>query len=168
MGCGSSSSGKAMPALSDDQKQIIKDSWNSFKAKNAGADFNFGVFIFVKMFELSPDVIPLFEFLKGIDTNDVNVLSESGQMQMHIGRVISTIDTAVQNVDNLSPVAPVVVKLGARHQGYGAKAEHCSSVACGVLYALEKALGDEFTTEVNRAWSMYLQNLARFMLSAYK
>ena len=43
--------------------------------------------------------------------------------------------------------------LGRRHVGYGLKAQHYVLVGSALLWTLEKALGEAFTSEVKDAWA---------------
>jgi hemoglobin-like flavoprotein len=59
-----------------------------------------------------------------------------------------------------------VKELGLRHVGYGVKDEHYDTVGSALLWTLGQGLGDEFTTELEDAWTKVYQLLAGTMKEA--
>ena len=60
--------------------------------------------------------------------------------------------SAVQGLDNLDALAPILMMLGARHGSYGVKDSHYKAVGEALIWTLERGLGNDFTPEVERAW----------------
>ena len=89
-----------------------------------------------RLFTLDPS-------LRGMFKSD---MGKQGQMLM------SMIGAAVLGLSNLEKLAPVVRDLGARHVGYGVRAEHYVTVGEALIWTLEQGLGDDFTDEVREAW----------------
>lgn len=92
---------------------------------------------YARLFELDPSLRHLFH-------NDMEA-QEKKLMQM--------IGMAVQSLDRLEALVPLLAQLGARHVGYGVREEHYATVGAALLWALEKSLGREFTPAVKQAWS---------------
>ena len=59
---------------------------------------------------------------------------------------------AVNGLENLDALAPVLMQLGARHAGYGVQDQHYKVVGEALIWTLERGLADQFTPEVERAW----------------
>jgi hemoglobin-like flavoprotein len=59
---------------------------------------------------------------------------------------------AVNGLENLDGLAPVLMQLGARHAGYGVRDAHYKTVGEALIWTLERGLADAFTPEVERAW----------------
>jgi uncharacterized protein YjbI with pentapeptide repeats len=89
-----------------------------------------------RLFETAPQFRQLF-------TNDVNRQARKflQSLKMIVGSLAST-----------ERAAPVLNRLGNRHQGYGVKPEDYDVVGGVLIKTLEEALGDDFTTEIREAW----------------
>jgi hemoglobin-like flavoprotein len=53
--------------------------------------------------------------------------------------------------------------MGARHAGYGVRAEHYQTVGAALLWTLEQGLGAKFTPAVREAWAATYELLAEVM-----
>ena len=90
-----------------------------------------------RLFELDDDLRPLFH----------SDLERQGRLLMKM------IATAVDNLDNLETLLPVVQQLGARHRIYGVEPDHYDTVGAALLWTLEQGLGEHYTPEVENAWT---------------
>jgi hemoglobin-like flavoprotein len=81
-------------------------------------------------------------------------------------KLMNTLKVVVVNLDDLNSIIPAVQALGARHTGYGVKAEHYMTVMAALVWALEQQLGTEFTPDTKSAWAIAYNTLADVMLSA--
>ncbi len=68
-------------------------------------------------------------------------------------KLMQMLGAAVNGLNNLEAVVPVVQDLGRRHVAYGIKPEMYDTVGAALLYTLEKGLGDAWTPEVKEAWT---------------
>jgi len=105
---------------------------------------------YAKLFELDPSLRPMF-------TTD---LTEQGRKLMRM------IGMAVNGLDRLDELVPVVRQLGTRHAGYGVRDEHYDTVAAALLWTLEQGLGPAFTPNVKDAWTTVYGVLASTMKQA--
>jgi nitric oxide dioxygenase len=103
-----------------------------------------------KLFELDPDLRPLFK----------SDLGEQGRKLMQM------IGVAVNGLTRLDDIVPAVRQLGIRHAGYGVTAEHYDTVATALLWTLAQGLGNGFTPEVRDAWTEAYGLLAGTMKAA--
>jgi hemoglobin-like flavoprotein len=103
-----------------------------------------------KLFELDPSLQKLFK----------GDLTEQGRKLMQM------IGVAVNGLNRLDDIVPVVRQLGIRHAGYGVKPEHYETVATALLWTLRQGLGAGFTPEVRDAWAAAYGVLAGTMKEA--
>lgn len=103
-----------------------------------------------KLFETDPNLRKLF----------------SGDMNEQGRKLMSTLKVAVNGLDDIEKLVPVVQKLGKGHAGYGVKPAHYGTVAQALLWALGEGLGDAFTPEVKEAWTNVYMLLAETMIGA--
>ena len=89
-----------------------------------------------RLFEIAPDVRRLFP-------DDL-----AGQKK----KLMTMLGTAVAGLSKPDALLPVVRALGARHGGYGVKAEHFAPIGSALLWTLEKGLAEAFTPDVKAAW----------------
>ena len=90
-----------------------------------------------RLFEIAPHVRPMFP---------EDHTEQKEQLMAMLG-------SAVTGLDNLDTLAPAVSALGRRHAGYGLKAQHYVLVGSALLWTLEKAVAEAFTSEVKDAWA---------------
>ena len=67
---------------------------------------------------------------------------------------MTTINIAVNALDKLDTIRPVVAEMGRRHVGYGVLDGHYDTVGEALLWTLDQGLGDAFTPEVKEAWTL--------------
>lgn len=103
-----------------------------------------------KLFALDPSVRKLF----------------SGDMKEQGRKLMSTLKVAVNGLDDLEKLVPIVEKLGKAHGGFGVKPAHYGTVANALLWTLGEGLGDAFTAEVKEAWTNVYMLLAETMIGA--
>ncbi|MAY33616.1 MAG: globin domain-containing protein [Rhodovulum sp.] len=121
----------------------------SFKKVAPIADTAADIF-YDRLFEIAPEVRSLFPE----DMTD----QKKKLMQM--------IGIAVNGLTRLDDILPAVQDLGARHVGYDVKPEHYDVVGAALLFTLGKGLGDEFTPELEAAWTETYTTLAGVMIKA--
>ena len=105
---------------------------------------------YARLFEIAPEVKSLF-------TSDID---EQGR------KLMMTLGVVVNGLTRLDEIVPVAQKLAIRHVDFGVRAEHYRPVGNALLWTLEKGLGDEFTPEVEAAWSVAYTTLSGVMISA--
>ena len=103
-----------------------------------------------RLFEISPDVRPLFP----------------ADMSRQKEVLMQTIGTAVQNLHQVETILPVVKELGVKHVGYGVKDEHYDTVGAALLFTLEKGLGDDWNDDLKDAWTETYETVAGVMKGA--
>lgn len=103
-----------------------------------------------KLFELDPELKSLFK----------------GDMEEQGRKLMQIIATAVNGLDRLDEIVPVVEDLGKRHVGYGVKDKDYNTVGTALLWTLKQGLDSSFTPEVEEAWTVVYTLLADTMKNA--
>jgi hemoglobin-like flavoprotein len=132
--------------MTPQQKHLVQTTF----AKVAPIADEAAALFYGRLFELDPSLRPMF-------TTD---LKEQGRKLMRM------IGMAVNGLDRLDELVPVVRQLGARHAGYGVRDEHYGTVATALVWTLEQGLGPDFTPEVKDAWVAVYGVLATTMKDA--
>lgn len=128
-------------------KQIVQATW---RLVTPIADQAADIF-YKRLFEIDPSTRPLFA---SID------LAEQRRKLMLV------LDTAVNGLDHLDRLLPVVEELGRRHAGYGVVERHYGSVGEALLATLAEGLGDAWSPRAAAAWTKTYDILSSVMMSA--
>lgn len=81
-------------------------------------------------------------------------------------RLTQMIGAAVNKLDNLEILVPILENLAVRHVSYGVQNSHYETVGGALLKTLAEGLGDSFTPEVKTAWSEVYAIMSSTMISA--
>lgn len=129
--------------MTSEQIQLVRSSWaRILPIKEAAAEL-----FYARLFNRYPEVRPYFK----------GGLMEQGQ------KLFTMIDVAVQGIDRLDALQDSLRQAGKRHREYGVKQEDFPKVADSLLWTLKKGLGDDYTDEVEEAWSATYQRVAAIM-----
>ena len=126
--------------------ELVQNSWAEVTpiASQAAALF------YSNLFMLDPSLKTLFQ----------------GDMEEQGKRLMEMIGTAVQKLNNLETVVPVLQSLGKRHVRYGVQEEHYKTVGMALLTTLSQGLGEHFTPPVKEAWTLVYGVMADVMIKA--
>ena len=132
--------------MTNEQIKLVQDSFRQVApiAETAAQLF------YARLFELDPDLELLFK----------GNLTEQGRKLMQM------LGVAVNSLDRIEQLLPVVRSLGTRHVCYGVRDKDYDTVGQALLWTLGKGLGDAFTPDVEAAWSNVYATLASAMQSA--
>ncbi len=130
------------------QKVLVQETWKQVAPIAAqAADIFYG-----KLFTLAPQVRSLFP-------EDM-----SGQKN----KLMQTLAVAINTLDNLENLVPILQDLGRRHNAYQTTPEQYPIVGQALLETLEAGLGEAFTLEVKEAWTAVYGVVASVMIEAQK
>jgi hemoglobin-like flavoprotein len=76
---------------------------------------------------------------------------------------METIGSAVDGLDDLEALVPVLHDLGAKHVKWEVQEEHFDIVGQALLETLGENLGDAFTPQVKQAWTTVYNCVAQGM-----
>ena len=127
-----------------DQKQLVQKTWEKVFPMSESA----ATLFYDRLFELNPSTRPLFTHTNMPDQRR---------------KLMNVIGMAVNGLDRLDELIPVVRTLGRRHVFYGVTHEHYSSVGSALIWTLEQGLGTDFTLEIKEAWTTVYRLLADTM-----
>lgn len=134
--------------MNKNQIQLVQDSFEQVKPiAGVAADL-----FYDRLFALDANLRPLFK----------SDLSE----QKH--NLMTTLSFAVATLNKPEQILPAVRQLGARHVGYGVAAQHYQTVGAALLWTLAQGLGDQFTPDVEEAWTAVYTVLAQTMQEGAK
>mmetsp|Transcript_40940 Transcript_40940/g.108205 ORF Transcript_40940/g.108205 Transcript_40940/m.108205 type:complete len:681 (+) Transcript_40940:76-2118(+) len=120
----------------------------------------FGEILFSEFFEQDPQALALFppevcekywDWSADATTSSSSRAPVAPQLYTKITNMIGG---AVVGLHDAQSLVPSLVRLGARHCAYGVRQEHFGLLAKGLTGTLQKCLGEEFTPEVELAWSV--------------
>ena len=94
-----------------------------------------------------------YDRLFAIDASS-RALFDGKPMHVQHEKFLKTVDTLVQMLDYPPQIIEELQALSKRHVGYGVLLEHYEPVGEALLWALGQALGERWTPEVERAWSL--------------
>jgi hemoglobin-like flavoprotein len=89
-----------------------------------------------------------------------------GDMVAQGRKLMQMIGAAVNGLDRLDGLVPVVRDLGRRHVHYGVLPQHYDTVGAALIETLASGLGPVFTPEVRQAWQTVYGVLATTMKTA--
>jgi hemoglobin-like flavoprotein len=104
---------------------------------------------YARLFELDPKLELLFK----------GNLTEQGRKLMEM------LGLAVNALNRMEQLLPVVRSLGTRHVVYGVADKDYETVGRALLWTLRKGLGEAFTPDVEAAWTNVYATLASAMQS---
>ena len=129
--------------ITPQQKELVQKTWVMVvPIADTAAELFYG-----RLFELEPEYRKMFK----------NDMTEQGK------KLMKTINIAVEALDDVEPLVPVLKQMGADHAGYGVQERDYNVVGAALLWTLEKGLGDAFTDEVRNAWGAVYELLASVM-----
>jgi len=132
--------------MTPEQIALVRESWQKVVPN---ADHAAELF-YDRLFELDPDVKPLFK----------------ADLKEQRRKLTSMINSVVIGLAHLESLVPAIEDLGCRHVNYGVTDAHYDMVGQALLWTLATGLGDEFTAETEDAWTQAYANLSAVMKNA--
>ncbi|XP_071793804.1 uncharacterized protein [Asterias amurensis] len=146
--------------LSKKDIRLVQDCWKHVNKNLA----SFGVGLFVRLLDKNPSIAKLFPFGKLNLTP--KQLQNNPDLKAHGLRVMETIGTAVEGLQDLELIVAILMDLGERHSMYGAKPEHFSALSEAFMYSLRNGLAPNvFDSEVQGAFGHTLTVIQETMSS---
>ena len=132
--------------MNDSQITLVQDSFAKVvPIKDAAADI-----FYTRLFDVAPEVKPMFK----------------GDMKEQGAKLMMTLGVVVNGLRDLDKIIPVAEDLAVKHNDYGVTADHYDTVGASLLFTLKTGLGDDFTAEVEDAWTTAYTTLSGVMISA--
>ncbi|XP_066884097.1 neuroglobin isoform X3 [Kogia breviceps] len=113
--------------------ELIRQSWREVSR----SPLEHGTVLFARLFDLEPDLLPLFQYNCRQFSSPEDCLS-SPEFLDHIRKVMLVIDAAVTNVGDLSSLEEYLASLGKKHRAVGVKLSSFSCLVGAPLLSLCK------------------------------
>ncbi|KAJ8601808.1 hypothetical protein CTAYLR_007481 [Chrysophaeum taylorii] len=120
--------------MDDGEIAMVETSWA--RAVALGEE-TVGTLLFSRIFELAPPMLELFSFRDEFAAEGV----AGARFKAHAVGVVGMVSKAIGGLRDLDKLVPVLVDLGAKHEGYGVLPEHYDVVGRALVDTLEKGLG---------------------------
>ena len=132
--------------LSAHQVELVGQSFNQLMEAGDSAIVRF----YDKLFETAPQFRELF----------------SSDVDRQARKFLQSLKLIVNSLSSLERAAPVLNSLGRRHEGYGVKPEDYDVVGAVLIATLQEILGEDFTKEVEVAWTAAFKLISTAMRSS--
>ena len=133
--------------LTADQIRTVKLSWNSYRDVDPVL---VGEVFFTKLFMEYPSLRTLFK----------------NPLRQQYKKLVDMLNVMVARLDRQEEVMVLIEQLGSRHRGYGVKPEHYTAIGQVLLWTLKMGLGDRWTKEMETAWSVLYDMVAKAMIES--
>ncbi|XP_006786060.1 x globin [Neolamprologus brichardi] len=147
---------------SEDQIQMIKDSWKVIRDDIAKV----GIIMFVRLFETHPECKDVFFLFR--DVEDLERLRTSRELRAHGLRVMSFIEKSVARLEQLDRLEALALELGKSHYHYNAPPKYYSYVGAEFICAVQPILKERWTAELEEAWKTMFQFVTSLMNQGYQ
>ena len=114
--------------LTNHKVAIVKESW--LKMLELG-DETVGRVLFKNLFETDEELIQMFRFTQNEAFEDIPAYAE------HITKVIATLSMAIDNIDKLASLLPILNNLGEVHVGLGVTKADYDTIGSALMLSLE-------------------------------
>lgn len=119
--------------LTEREVSLVRDSFQQLLEHGDSAVIRF----YENLFERQPDLRALF----------------STDVERQARKFLQSLKVIVTSLGSTDRAAPVLQRLGVRHEGYGVRPEHYEIVGSVLLDTLDEILGDAFSRETREAWA---------------
>ena len=132
--------------LSQQQIALVRETWSKILPLSDQTSALF----YERLFKLNPALRSLF-------------VHDMGSQRR---KLMSAIGLAVNSLDCLPDMVPLLQELGRRHMQYGVQQRDYDTVAQALLWTLREGLAAHYTSEVDAAWTAVYARLAGIMREA--
>ena len=98
---------------------LIRESWKIVVKAGLGV---YGTNMMTRVFLEHKQLKPLWRFSKGLETADQ--MSANLLLKMHGEKLFNAIDLAINSLNDLSTLVPILIQLGYSHYTFGVRDEH--------------------------------------------
>ncbi|XP_069766222.1 x globin [Narcine bancroftii] len=159
---GSAPASAPPPSLSEEQKQLVRESWDVLHQDIARV----GIIMFIRLFETHPECKDVFFLFRDID--DLQQLKMNKELQSHGLRVMSFIEKSVARLDQEEKLEQLAFELGRSHCRYNAPPKYYKYVGVQFMAVVKPILKEKWTPEVEEAWECHFDYLTTVMKRGYQ
>jgi hemoglobin-like flavoprotein len=132
--------------MTDDEVALIRESFAHLHRRKSES----GALFYGRLFEIAPEVRPLFK-------GDINAQGV---------KLMEMLTVAIATLRDRDGLVALLRKLGRDHKAYGVKEEHYDSVGAALIWTMKSSLGQNFTPQLEKAWTSVYSEIASVMIAA--
>ncbi|XP_041351734.1 non-symbiotic hemoglobin-like [Gigantopelta aegis] len=147
------------PEFTEMQKELVLESWKIVQQDISRV----GVVLFMKLFEMHPDVQDVFSPFKG---KSVENLKSNSHLKSHALRVMGSVEKCLARIHEPLKLEEMLHELGVRHVQYNAKVDYIDLVGPQFISAIQPSMGDSWNIELELAWSDFFKLISHIIKEA--
>jgi len=128
-----------------DQIALVQKTWKIFRCMKPVL---VGDVFYSKLFLMQPELRKIFP----------------ADMNQQYKKLIDMMSLIVARLEKFNDLTDDIIALGCRHAGYGVKPEHYKFVGKALLWTLQQGLGNDWTKEIEEAWTSCYAHLSEAMI----
>ena len=133
--------------MTDAEIRLVKQSWRTLRAIDPGI---VGDLFYSKLFMANPSLRNLFP----------------KKMEEQYSKLMDMLSVIIARLDRMDELNDDIAAMARRHIQYGVRPAHYKLVGNALLWTLRQGLGQDWTLEVEQAWTKCYSNLADTMMRA--
>jgi hemoglobin-like flavoprotein len=133
--------------MTDAEIRLVKQSWRTLRAIDPGI---VGDLFYSKLFMANPSLRNLFP----------------KKMDEQYSKLMDMLSVIIARLDRMDELNDDIAAMARRHIQYGVRPAHYKLVGNALLWTLRQGLGQDWTLEVEQAWTKCYSNLADTMMRA--
>lgn len=162
------------PQTTEAQSTAVERSWE--RVQHLGSDI-LGEKLYKHVFSVAPQTMELFppevrykyrEWSADEAGQEEGDLLQSPALRKLFAKVINAVGVSVAGLRQPGQMVPMLTQLGARHVSYGVDPGYWEVLGEGLILTLQECLGDDFTPEVQLAWTMVYGFISAVMIQGLK
>ncbi|KAK3093481.1 hypothetical protein FSP39_016261 [Pinctada imbricata] len=148
--------GKELDAyVTREDKRLVKQSWKFFGNDLDGV----GLEVFQRLFEMQEHLKKLFASMSS-QKNGHHMFIDDDKLRSHGKIVMEALGSAVESLDDSVFLTNLLIAMGTKHSVYDVKTDMVVYFWPAIRDTMKDKLGDDFTPEVERAWSHVFEYIA--------
>ncbi|XP_028408968.1 neuroglobin-like isoform X1 [Dendronephthya gigantea] len=144
--------------LTDDQKQLIRYSWEFFEPKKTAI----GRKMFVNLFQVYPEMQNLFPEFRG--QGNVDKLETTQFLNGHAKRLMTAVENSVNALGDFESCSTYLQELGRRHKIRKLKPHYLERMGAAMMLAFKELYPDLWTEETDEAWNKLYKYISDMMV----
>jgi nitric oxide dioxygenase len=133
--------------MTEMQIGLVKRTWKIFRGIDPGL---VGDTFYSKLFNDNPSLRRMFP----------------NSMEQQYRKLIDMLSTIVARLEKMDELKDDITAMAQRHTGYGVRAGHYKLVGKALLWTLKQGLGNDWTKDVEEAWTTCYSVLSTAMINA--
>lgn len=116
--------------------------------------------------EIDPDLVGDTFYSKLFNDNPSLRRMFPKNMEQQYRKLIDMLSAIVARLERLHELSNDIAALAQRHSGYGVRPAHYRLVGKALLWTLKQGLGNDWTKDVEEAWTLCYNILSEAMINA--